>query len=1147
VFSTDNIKIIFADESVGNGASTSVISYTFAEGNLAPLPEYSFSKKSSDDLRVMAHNVEFDGFFKDENKPAFDRLYDVIEPDIIGFSEIYDHSASDLVNRLEEMLPSPAGKSWNAANIHDNFVATRYTIKNSWPAGESFGNGVFLLDLRPDYSTDALVVVAHPPCCDNDAARQDEIDAIMSFIREAKEPGGQVTLNDSTPIIIMGDMNLVGDPQQVTTLITGDIVNESTYGNDFAADWNDDDFIDSKPFVTGLPMTFTQGIGSYPGAFSKGRLDYMVYSGSVLDLQNSFVLYTNKLPQSVLENNGLLAGDTEAASDHFPLVSDFKLNTSSGTSYTIASTRQNDAEGRPDLNGSTITVSGTVTVAQEFGNTGPAFIQSSATGVAVYGEELISGLQIGDNITITSPVGFLNGLTEFVYDEGSSNVSINTSGSNSEPVRVTIDQVLNQDWDGYELYEGLLVEIVGITLEGSGAFQSGMNYQISDGQSSMDLRVDNEVDLSGVEVPEEEFTVVGVISQYDTSSPYSDGYVIFPRFTEDIKIKETSSIAEIRVNDGTGVPELLNEVVTVSGVITVNDEFGDRGPRYMQDATGGMAIYGSGFAGQFSMGDSITITSKLVQYAGLTEFSYDASTTVVTVHKSGITKEPKTVTIQDILNQTWDGLEEYEGHLVEIQGVTIDGSGVFSGGSSYTISDGQHSMQLWINESVNLVEAEIPEDKFSVIGVISQFDNSSPYSEGYSINPRFVGDIQEEGVTTPSTIADIRVNDGTGVPELLNEVATVSGVITVNDEFGDTGPRFMQDETGGMAIFGSDFAGKFSMGDSITITSKLVQYAGLTEFVYDASTTVVTVHESNISIQPEAVTIEDVLNQSWDGMEQYEGVLIKIENATIAETGAFEGSTDYTLSDATGNIALRIDDDINLVGQDIHDGEMSVTAIVSQYDSNAPYSDGYQLMPRKMGDIVEIEVVKSIELLSPNEGDEFTKGDSISISWTSENVSSINILYLSDDSDVETMIVQNVDASLGQYSEWTAPENIDKLSVMVRDADDDNVYDQSGIFYLRMGTDIEESWIPYTFILYNNYPNPFNPSTKITFSIPEAAEVELAVFDLLGRRIETLINGKLTSGMHSINFDGAGLASGVYIYRLVAGGTSITRKMVLNK
>ncbi len=90
--------------------------------------------------------------------------------------------------------------------------------------------------------------------------------------------------------------------------------------------------------------------------------------------------------------------------------------------------------------------------------------------------------------------------------------------------------------------------------------------------------------------------------------------------------------------------------------------------------------------------------------------------------------------------------------------------------------------------------------------------------------------------------------------------------------------------------------------------------------------------------------------------------------------------------------------------------------------------------------------------------------------------------------------------------------------------------------------------IPREVELYQNYPNPFNPSSVIRFGVPEQAPVQLEVFDILGRKVMTLLNGDVKQpGRYNINFDGRSLASGMYIYRLVIGNKVLTKKMTLIK
>jgi len=93
----------------------------------------------------------------------------------------------------------------------------------------------------------------------------------------------------------------------------------------------------------------------------------------------------------------------------------------------------------------------------------------------------------------------------------------------------------------------------------------------------------------------------------------------------------------------------------------------------------------------------------------------------------------------------------------------------------------------------------------------------------------------------------------------------------------------------------------------------------------------------------------------------------------------------------------------------------------------------------------------------------------------------------------------------------------------------------------------EELNTPNEFKLSQNYPNPFNPSTTINFTVPQAAEVTLTVYNVLGQEVAQLVNQRMSSGTHSVQFDASGLSSGMYIYRLEAGNNVQNKQMMLVK
>ncbi len=133
-------------------------------------------------------------------------------------------------------------------------------------------------------------------------------------------------------------------------------------------------------------------------------------------------------------------------------------------------------------------------------------------------------------------------------------------------------------------------------------------------------------------------------------------------------------------------------------------------------------------------------------------------------------------------------------------------------------------------------------------------------------------------------------------------------------------------------------------------------------------------------------------------------------------------------------------------------------------------------------------------------------------------------------------------------------DRLNSLSLLKQDA----AYYRD-LYYNNFPVSVEDkkSIQPDEFVLYQNYPNPFNPTTKIKFSIPSLplrervsegrVRVSLKIYDILGREVSTLVNKELASGSYEVEFNGNGLASGMYIYTLQYGSFSVSKKMQLIK
>ena len=110
----------------------------------------------------------------------------------------------------------------------------------------------------------------------------------------------------------------------------------------------------------------------------------------------------------------------------------------------------------------------------------------------------------------------------------------------------------------------------------------------------------------------------------------------------------------------------------------------------------------------------------------------------------------------------------------------------------------------------------------------------------------------------------------------------------------------------------------------------------------------------------------------------------------------------------------------------------------------------------------------------------------------------------------------------------------------LKQVDFDGAFEYSNIVEVNAG-------LPKTFALEQNYPNPFNPTTVISYQLPVASEVSLRVYDVLGREVMTLVQGRQEAGSYAVTLNGANLSSGVYFYRLQAGNFVATKKMMLVK
>tara|TARA_B100001250_G_scaffold414301_1_gene451817 strand:+ start:2664 stop:4397 length:1734 start_codon:yes stop_codon:yes gene_type:complete len=282
-----------------------------------------FEKNDSLYLRLMNYNVWSNGLISSSRVDEHRRIFETIGADIITYQECGNTTYNDVLGFLNT---NPIYYPYIYPHINSgNLTISKYPSLQSWQVSNKID--AELIDL-PDslYVSDILIINGHPPCCGNNQGRQENFDALIQFIIDAKTPGGIIDLVENTPISFSGDMNLVGYAQQYYTIINGTISDNDTFGPGGFPDWDNTPLEDHRCYFNEKNMAYTwRERNPSSGDFPPGRLDFVFFTNSVMSVDKSFILSTEHMSDSLLEINNLLWDDTKTASDHLPLIIDFVI------------------------------------------------------------------------------------------------------------------------------------------------------------------------------------------------------------------------------------------------------------------------------------------------------------------------------------------------------------------------------------------------------------------------------------------------------------------------------------------------------------------------------------------------------------------------------------------------------------------------------------------------------------------------------------------------------------------------------------------------------------------------------------------------------------------------------------------------------
>ncbi len=627
----------------------------------------------------------------------------------------------------------------------------------------------------------------------------------------------------------------------------------------------------------------------------------------------------------------------------------------------IKEVRRIDSNGNPVHLGETVEVTGIVTVAYEFGSKGPAFVQDTSAGIALYGTSLGNySIKIGDSVTVKGMVDIYKGLIEIQDPE----IIVHSSGHEVVSTVITISE-MGKIEDSVEVYEGMLVKIENVEILASGVFESA-EYTIKDETGTGNLWIYwTQDDIMGKPIPKGKIKIKGVISQYDAEVPYLEHYQLIPRVWEDFDTTTGGGGEEEIIPIGRLYEDTtyIGQVVKITGIITAGTGIfsKDRLDCYVQDTSGGINLFSFTVSTTLEEGDSIVAEGVVQEYKGKLEIK-DPVIEVV-AHDRPL-PSPLIITSKE-LNQ-----ERYEGMLVEITGIKVEGD-VFGTGT-YEFTDAYGNGVIWIDPDTDIPGLEIPKDTFSLIGIKSQYDTLPPYTEGYQIMPRKREDFIFTHKEVPLiTIGEVQSpgDDGYSSKYKGKAVRVRGYIISPKYVFSEEGydKMFIQDSTGGICLYKIvSVKGDSSYLDSlfyeVECTGVVDEYKGLTEI----TNCVVKITGHKKEIIPETLGFNVYLNESM------ESKLVTLYGVNpVAEPDVDSRGYNLFFKNGTPVITVRIDS-VTHVKIDSLDKELcyNITGIVSQYDVEEPYNTGYQLLLRFPSDIKSFNTSAGEEVeikeISPN-------------------------------------------------------------------------------------------------------------------------------------------------------------------------------------
>ncbi len=315
------------------------------------------------DVRIASYNIAgfatsspndnhlFERIFNGVNltwvaNPLMERLHNAIQPDVWMFQELVSASPTEIANEFNRFAPLPNGELWQAHRMDQQTIVSRYALTpvTGLVSGTPRDPALAVVDL-PSSDQDLYLANIHLAAFfSGEPDRRSSADRLARHLIDATTPGGDFDLPENTPFVVGGDFNSIFlggvDPDgntPVNTLVTGDITDNASFGPDAPLDWDNTDLARARPTHNNTPngaeWTFANG--------SQSILDLMLYTDSVMEIDQSFILNTRDMTPQELAATGLLVDDVvfelPERFDHLPVVVDFIVIPEPGSAFTLLS------------------------------------------------------------------------------------------------------------------------------------------------------------------------------------------------------------------------------------------------------------------------------------------------------------------------------------------------------------------------------------------------------------------------------------------------------------------------------------------------------------------------------------------------------------------------------------------------------------------------------------------------------------------------------------------------------------------------------------------------------------------------------------------------------------------------------------------